>query len=98
MGSNSRRALREAILSRRQEYAEPSTNGHTEPLPKNGKTHLMLLIEQRFGQYIEDLIWKDSISNTADSLGISESVVSYWRKKFPLKEYTNGPNNRKLPG
>lgn len=92
---NSRKALREAILSRRQQYEPPPrTNGHN--ITKS-KTPLMLLIEQRFGQHIEKLIWEDSISSTAAKLNVSESVVSYWRKKFPLKNYTPGPNNRKVP-
>lgn len=98
MAKNSPRALREAILSRRNDYVESTTNGHTvEPIPKNGKTHLMLLIEQHWEQSIEELIWEDSINKVADKLAISASVVSYWRKKFPLEKYSIGRNNRKVP-
>ena len=101
--------LRKKILARRDDYL-PVSNGHNIPLlvptmpsgihapPKNPtKTSMMVLLERQHGRPIEELIWLDSITNVASSLGVSKFTVSLWRKKFPLNGYNTGPNNRKLP-
>lgn len=63
----------------------------------NTKTLRMVLIELKFGQSIEQLIWTGSIKELSAKLGVSCDTISTWRRKFPLREYHYGKNNRKLP-
>ena|SRR3990167_9887622 len=101
------KALRERILARRGDYTSlspPPVNGHTipdipAPLLRDTtckKSTMMLLLERLHQLPIEELIWQQSVKDTSKLLEVSMYTVSNWRRKFPLKEYTKGPNNRKV--
>lgn len=100
--ATSPKALRERILSRRQDYPEliHVPNKARKALRNEDnchKTTLMLHIERFHRRPVEELIWAESIPEVAKRLEVSEFTVSKWRREFPLNEYYRGPNNRKLP-
>ena len=87
-------SLKDSILSRRVEDFKRNRVKHQVNC---NRTPMMDLLEKIHGGKIEDIIWEGSIREVSEKLDISEFTVSYWRKKFPLNEYTVGKNNRKLP-
>lgn len=104
------KALRERILARRGDYTSLSpptipTNGHSipdilPPLLRDStykKSTMMLLLERLHQLPIEQLIWQQSVKDTAELLEVSAFTVSNWRRRFPLEQYTIGPNNRRIP-
>jgi len=99
----SSKAIREGILARRNDHPELIPSAPVKKLGKLKteknchKTPLMLWIERFHRRPVEELVWDGSISEVAGKLELSETTVTYWRRKFPLGEYRAGPNNRKYP-
>lgn len=89
--SRASKKLQETILERRKVKAKPVR------VINNKKTRIMLFLEEQYEKPIEELIWEESVSELAAKFQVSKFSISYWRKKFPLNDYTIGVNNRKQP-
>lgn len=51
---------------------------------KNPKTSLMLLLEERYEQPIEELLLQGNIPELAERFGVSKAVISLWWNQFGI--------------
>lgn len=89
---SSRKRLQETVLKRRG--MQVGRYGHIEPKPvardpEGKKTLVMILVEDRFGQPIEQLLdSRYKLSELAELLGVTEATISRWRKRLGLGRWS----------
>ena len=80
--------IRERILLNRDLRVEG--NRLTRELPSDStgkKSPLMLYVEDKFRQDIEDIIWHNSVKQAAKMTHVSSRTISRWRELFPCDDF-----------
>ncbi len=68
---------------------ERTGKGHVEAIPTPPsdphKTLIMMLLEDKHGQPMEELLMAGTLEEVGGTLGVDQSTVSKWRKRLGLR-------------